>query len=137
LARSPPPLLQKKMRLASLGADDARIMLGQAVVYCPKSVDMWLALARLETYENARRVLNNARKELPAELAIWIAAAKLEEAQNNNEVVDKVVEKAVKLLSMSDNVIIKRDGWLREAETCESSGAIYTCGGELSSVQFS
>ena len=43
-------------------------------------VELWLALARLESYENARKILNEARRALPSEMAIWIHAAKLEEA---------------------------------------------------------
>jgi len=108
--------------------DDARIMLGRAVECCPKSVDMWLAYARLETYKNAKAVLNNARKNLPAELAIWIAAAKLEESQNNLSTVDKVVSKAVQLLTLGRNIIVKRSQWLTEAEACERAGAPHTCG---------
>jgi pre-mRNA-processing factor 6 len=44
---------------------------------------MWLALARLETVDNARKVLNQARQTLPTEPMIWITAAKLEEANDN------------------------------------------------------
>lgn len=40
-------------------------------------MDMWLALARLESFKNARKVLNDARKTLPTEPSIWITAAKL------------------------------------------------------------
>lgn len=42
---------------------------------------MWLALAKLETYENAKKVLNKARKFLPTDYSLWIAASKLEEAE--------------------------------------------------------
>ena len=41
--------------------DDARVLLSRAVECCPQHVELWLALARLETYENARAVLNQAR----------------------------------------------------------------------------
>ena len=44
-------------------------------------MELWLALARLESYENARKVLNKARQAVPTDAAIWITAAKLEEAQ--------------------------------------------------------
>lgn len=44
-------------------------------------VELWLALARLESYENARKVLNKARQAVPTDASIWITAAKLEEAQ--------------------------------------------------------
>ena len=43
-------------------------------------VELWLALARLESYDNARKILNEARRSLPSEMGIWIHAAKLEEA---------------------------------------------------------
>lgn len=43
-------------------------------------VDLWLALARLESYDNARKILNEARRALPSEMGIWLHAAKLEEA---------------------------------------------------------
>jgi pre-mRNA-processing factor 6 len=40
-------------------------------------VELWLALARLETYENARKVLNKARESIPTDKQIWTTAAKL------------------------------------------------------------
>jgi pre-mRNA-processing factor 6 len=40
-------------------------MLSRAVECCPQSVELWLALARLETYDNARKVLNKARENIP------------------------------------------------------------------------
>ena len=48
---------------------------------CAQHVELWLALARLESYENARKVLNKARQAVPTDASIWITAAKLEEAQ--------------------------------------------------------
>ena len=36
--------------------EDAKILLGRAVECCPLSVELWLALAKLEDYENARKV---------------------------------------------------------------------------------
>ena len=80
--------------------DDARLMLGRAVECVPHSVDMWLALARLETYQNARKVLNKARETIPTEPQIWITAAKLEEANGNLDLVDRIIEKASKSLSI-------------------------------------
>lgn len=56
---------------------------------------MWLALARLESYENARVVLNKARQAIPAEPQIWLAAAKLEEAHGNHEMIEKIVRKGM------------------------------------------
>mmetsp|Transcript_23418 Transcript_23418/g.26664 ORF Transcript_23418/g.26664 Transcript_23418/m.26664 type:complete len:957 (-) Transcript_23418:199-3069(-) len=106
-------------------ADDARTLLSVAVEKVSHSVEMWLALARLETYENARRVLNQARKALPTERAIWIAGAKLEESQNHIEIVDKIIDKAVKSLQ-KHNAIVKRTQWLEEAERAEEAKAPYT-----------
>jgi len=96
-----------------------------AVEKVPHSVEMWLALARLETYDNARRVLNQARKHLPTERAVWIAAAKLEEAQNHSDMVERIVDKAVRSLDKHD-AIISRAQWLKEAEASEFAGAPLT-----------
>ncbi|CAB9519086.1 mRNA-processing factor 6 [Seminavis robusta] len=106
-------------------ADDARVLLSVAVEKIPHSVDMWLALARLETYEKAQKVLNRARKALPTERTIWLAAAKLEESQNHNQVVEKIVERAVKSLQKHD-AVVTRAQWLHEAETAEAAGAPLT-----------
>ena len=93
----------------------------------PHSVDMWLALARLETYENARRVLNQAREAIPTEPAIWLTAAKLEEAHGHGaELVDRIVSKAVRSLA-SYQVVIDREAWLKEAESAEQAQAPLTC----------
>ena len=106
-------------------ADDARILLSVAVEKVPHSVEMWLALARLETYDNARKVLNEARKHLPTERAVWIAAAKLEEAQDHGDMVDRIVDKAVRSLDKHD-AIVSRSQWLKEAEAAEFAGAPLT-----------
>lgn len=53
----------------------------------PHTVDLWLALAKLETYKNAQGVLQKAREANPTELRIYIAAAKLEEAQGNKQII--------------------------------------------------
>lgn len=105
--------------------ENAKILLSVAVEKVPHSVDMWLALARLETYDNARRVLNQARRALPVERSIWLAAAKLEESQNHEEMVDKIVQKAVSSLAKHD-AIVTRSQWLKEAEMAEAADAPIT-----------
>ena len=75
-------------------------MLARAVECVPHSVDMWLALARLENYQAARKVLNRARETIPTEPLIWITAACLEEANGNAELVDRIIEKALRALAM-------------------------------------
>jgi len=42
---------------------------------------MWIELAKLESYENAKLILNRARQSLPLEHSIWIHAAMLEESE--------------------------------------------------------
>ena len=56
-------------------------------------MQLWLALAKLETYENARKVLNKARENIPTDRQIWVTAAKLEEANENYNMVPKIVER--------------------------------------------
>ena len=86
---------------------------------------MWLALARLETYQQARKVLNKARETIPTEPQIWITAAKLEEANGNPDVVEKVIEKAIKSLALHQ-VELERERWLALAEEAERGGAART-----------
>ena len=64
------------------------MLLARATECCPQHVELWLALARLETTENGRKVLNKARETLPREPQIWITAAKLEEANGNEKMVE-------------------------------------------------
>jgi len=68
-------------------------LLSRAVECCNQSVDLWLALARLETYENARKVLNKARENIPTDRQIWTTAAKLEEANGNKPMVEKIIDR--------------------------------------------
>lgn len=96
------------------------MLLARAVECCPQHVELWLALARLETYENARKVLNQARQTIPTEPAIWVTASKLEEAHGNDGMVGKIITRGVK--SLADNgVVINRETWLKDAEAAEKS----------------
>ncbi|GKY93659.1 hypothetical protein MPSEU_000333300 [Mayamaea pseudoterrestris] len=106
-------------------ADNARILLSIAVEKVPHAVEFWLALARLESYENAQKILNKARKALATERTIWIAAAKLEESQSHDDIVDKIIERAVKSLQKNE-AVVTRVQWLQEAENAEASDAPIT-----------
>lgn len=64
----------------------------------PQSTDLWLALAKLETYKNAQAVLNKARETIPTDSTIYVAAAKLEEASGNTKLTYKIINKAIKNL---------------------------------------
>eukprot|EP00828_Plagiopyla_frontata_P040756 TRINITY_DN5611_c0_g1_i3.p1 TRINITY_DN5611_c0_g1~~TRINITY_DN5611_c0_g1_i3.p1 ORF type:complete len:320 (+),score=39.93 TRINITY_DN5611_c0_g1_i3:583-1542(+) len=82
---------------------------------------MWLALAKLETYENARAVLNKARQALPHEYSIWVHAAKLEESEGkpiNN--IQNIIARGMQVLT-KNSVKIKREDWINEAILAEKS----------------
>ena len=105
---------------------DARLLLAKAVEIIPLSVELWLALARLETPENAQKVLNQARKAVPTSHEIWIAAARLQEQMGTANKIN-VMNRAVKSLAR-ESAMLKREEWITEAEKCEEEGAVLTCG---------
>ena len=119
-------------------ASDARILLARAVEVIPQSVELWLALARLETPDKAKAVLNKARKAVPTSHEIWIAAGRLleqeayvegkaeEQRKKELEVVDKTIEAGVRELRRHQ-VLLTREQWLKEAEKCEDEGSPRTC----------
>ena len=104
----------------------------------PQSVELWLALARLETPKQAKAVLNKARKAVPTSHEIWIAAGRLLEQEaeipgkntadraRELELVDKTIEAGVKELR-KHQVLLTRDQWLKEAEKCEAEDSPRTC----------
>ena len=101
----------------------------RAVECCPQHVELWLALARLESYDNARKVLNKARQAFPTSAEVWISASKLEESHGNEEMPGKViVPRALKSLA-ANGVVIDREWWLKEAEAAEKSAPpfVATC----------
>ncbi len=105
--------------------DAARVLLTRAVEEgcCPLSVDLWLALARLEEYSQAKKVLNDARKKVPSEPQIWFTAAKLEEANGNVQNVPKILERAMRQFTdMKLKIADDRDFWHAQAEQAEQAG---------------
>ena len=105
---------------------DAKLMLAKATEMVPLSVELWLALARLETPEQAQVVLNKARKAVPSSFEIWIAAARLQEQSGQANMVVKVIERGIKALSR-ESAMLKREEWITQAEICEEEGAPVTC----------
>lgn len=105
--------------------DDAKLLLAKATELIPLSIDLWLALARLETPENAQKVLNRARKACPTSHEIWIAAARLQEQLGQGTKVN-VIKRGVQVLA-KESAMPKREEWIAEAERCEDEGAIITC----------
>ena len=66
-------------------------------------LQLWMALARLETYSNARKVLNKARENIPTDRQVWISAAKLEEAHDNIPMVEKIIDRGMTFILSSNN----------------------------------
>jgi pre-mRNA-processing factor 6 len=56
----------------------ARELIAQGCEECPKSEDVWLECARLNTPDNAKIILANAVRHLPDSVKIWLRAASLE-----------------------------------------------------------
>lgn len=95
----------------------------------PSSINMWLALAKLEVYDKAKQILNKARRAIPNEITIWIHAAKLEEAQfpdTCGKQVEELIERSVRALLKYD-VEVPLQKWIDEAEICEISGSLKVC----------
>lgn len=92
----------------------------------PESTDLWLALAKLESYENAKQVLNNAISTIPTDQTIWVSASMLEEAQGNINKVYDLIKRSFKKLNKS-GVNISRDQWLDEAIKCEHKDSVQCC----------
>jgi len=88
--------------------------LWKAVECIPYSLDIWLALAKLETYQNAKVCINRARNNLPTEPKIWIYAAKLEETNGNIKILDKIIKNCIKKLG-KNGVKVTREEWLKYA----------------------
>jgi pre-mRNA-processing factor 6 len=105
--------------------DDAKLLLAKATEIIPLSVELWLALARLESAENAQKILNKARKAVPTSHEIWIAAARLQEQIGEANKVN-VMKRAVQALA-KESAMLKREEWITEAEKCEEEGAVLTC----------
>jgi len=92
----------------------------------PHSVELWLALAKLENYKNAQGVLQKAREVNPTELRIYVAAAKLEEAQGNKPIVSKIIKRALNNFR-KHQVKLSRDQWLQQAVLAEQGDSLVTC----------
>ncbi|KAJ9449609.1 Protein STABILIZED1 [Diplonema papillatum] len=105
-------------------AENARILLKKAVE-CVNSVDLWLALAKLGDYDDARAVLNQASKQNMTERRVWIAGAQLEESVDNKPNVERIVRKAVETLSRGGHC--SREQWIDEAQKSEAANYPYTC----------
>ena len=113
-------------KLISLSDEEsAKLLLSKACETLPMVVDFPLALARIETPENAQKVLNAARIRNPKSHLIWLAAAKLAESTGGKSKVN-IVKRAVASLARED-AMLKREEWIQEAETSEEEGFPAVC----------
>ena len=102
-------------------------ILSRAVQCVPHSIDFWLALAKLEKYEDAKKVLNNALKNNKSSaLIIWVNAAMLEEAHSSDEKkVNGIVLNAMSSIS-EEGIKIGEDQWIDEALKAEKMNSLLT-----------
>lgn len=84
-------------------AVDGRILLSRAVKVIPQSVELGLALARLETPDKAKAVLNKTGKAILTSYEIWVAAGGLLEQEPY--VTEKTQEQRDKELAAVDKTI--------------------------------
>lgn len=76
----------------------ARKVIAQGCERCPKSEDVWLESARLNTNENAKVILANAVVHLNQSVKIWMKAADLENDINSKK---RVVRKSLEYIPNS------------------------------------
>lgn len=76
----------------------ARKVIAQGCERCPKSEDVWLESARLNTNENAKVILANAVVHLNQSVKIWMKAAALENDVNSKK---RVLRKSLEYIPNS------------------------------------
>lgn len=70
----------------------ARRIIAQGSEQCPRSADVWLENARLNTNDNAKVILARAVQHIPQSVNIWLRAAELERIPENRK---RVLRKAL------------------------------------------
>ncbi|KAI8062681.1 PRP1 splicing factor, N-terminal-domain-containing protein [Gongronella butleri] len=76
----------------------ARNIIQKGCQQCPKSEDVWLEAARLNTLENAKIILADAVRSLPQSVKIWLKAVGLESDNKNKK---KVLRRALEFIPNS------------------------------------
>ncbi|KAH8741516.1 Pre-mRNA splicing factor Pro1/Prp6 HAT repeat protein [Cryptosporidium ryanae] len=75
-------------------------ILEDGVKYCPKSVDLWLAIVDLlideMNWKKARTVLDLARSKIKGQPELWIQTIQLERKAGNNSFIPQLISKALK-----------------------------------------
>jgi pre-mRNA-processing factor 6 len=75
----------------------------------------------MQPHSVGAQALNRAVKELPTEPILYITGAKLQEAHGDVKMVPKIINSAINKKLPSKGVIIDRETWLKDAETCEKA----------------
>lgn len=101
--------------------DNVRLLFAKATETVPLSEELWISYARVSDPDAAQQILNRARKAIPTSWAIWVHACRLQEEIGKVELLDKIMQRAVKAL-IKENAMIKREEWLAQAEVCEEEG---------------
>lgn len=71
----------------------ARELIAKGCEECPKSEDVWLEAARLNTPENAKIILANAVRHLPQSVRVWLKAMDFEhDVKSKKRVVRRALE---------------------------------------------
>ncbi|KAG2204443.1 hypothetical protein INT47_005234 [Mucor saturninus] len=76
----------------------ARNIIAKGCEQCPKSEDVWLESARLNTTDNAKIILGDAVRHLPQSVKIWLKAVSLE---SDNKAKKKVLRRALEFIPNS------------------------------------
>ncbi|KAJ3121634.1 hypothetical protein HK100_012297 [Physocladia obscura] len=76
----------------------ARDLAAKGCIECPKSEDIWLESARLNSTENAKIILASAVREIPTSVKIWLRASQLE---NDTKAQKRVLRRALEFIPNS------------------------------------
>ncbi|KAF2819620.1 hypothetical protein CC86DRAFT_362569 [Ophiobolus disseminans] len=101
--------------------ENVRLLFAKATETVPLSEELWISYARVAESDQAQQILNAARRAIPTSSNIWIHACRLQEQIGKVELLDKIMQRAVKAL-IKENAMIKREEWLTQAEICEEEG---------------
>lgn len=76
----------------------ARKIISQGFEHCPKSEDVWLEGARLNTTDNAKVIIARAAQHLSTSVKIWLKATELESDPNSKK---RVLQKSLEYIPHS------------------------------------
>jgi len=114
---------------------DAILLLSRAIEIITTEPSLYLALAKLESHANAKKILNKAINACPTSYEIWIAAGRLEEEFGKSgdgdpshiPKVDGIIALGISNLRKNGGGL-DRERWLEVAGECENAQSIATAG---------